>query len=222
MTHVAGAELRGARIRPVGRLHGRGARAVRTVRAPGCVAVAQGQRARGAVGPLRARRGPGHRARRARRERCAALPARERDRAAGGLAPVPAGLAGSGHGAAAAPFLRHPVVELRRAGAHRVGPHEHAQNPPGTDPMNSPARALRARNLGTLAALAALFLVPLVIAFFTYYGSDWRPAGRVNHGVLITPARPLPPVSLPRVSRVAPHGTPFRGKWTLVHAVDGP
>ncbi len=87
--------------------------------------------------------------------------------------------------------------------------------------MNSPARALRARNLGTLAALAALFLVPLVIAFFTYYGSDWRPAGRVNHGVLITPARPLPPVSLPRVSRVAPHGTPFRGKWTLVYVGDG-
>jgi len=87
--------------------------------------------------------------------------------------------------------------------------------------MNTPARALRARNLRTLAALAALFLLPLVIAFFTYYGSGWRPAGRVNHGVLITPARPLPPLTLPRVSLAAAHGTPFRGKWSLVYVGNG-
>jgi hypothetical protein len=86
--------------------------------------------------------------------------------------------------------------------------------------MNSPASQLRARNLRTLAALAALFLVPLGLAFFTYYGSAWRPAGRVNHGVLITPARPLPPL-LPRVSRAAAHGTPFRGKWSLVYVGNG-
>jgi cytochrome oxidase Cu insertion factor (SCO1/SenC/PrrC family) len=87
--------------------------------------------------------------------------------------------------------------------------------------MNTPASQLRARNLRTLAALAALFLLPLVIAFFTYYGSGWRPAGRVNHGVLITPARPLPPLTLPRVSLAAAHGTPFRGKWSLVYVGNG-
>lgn len=99
--------------------------------------------------------------------------------------------------------------------------------------MNTPASHLRARNLRTLAGLAALFLLPLVIAFFAYYGSGWRPAGRVNHGVLITPARPLPPVTLPRVSlalatgapepggAAAAHGTPFRGKWSLVYIGNG-
>src|SRR5439155_971356 len=83
-------------------------------------------------------------------------------------------------GAAAAPRLRHPVVELRDAGAHRVGDPEHAQKPRRPDAMNTPARALRARNLRTLAGLAALFLLPLVMAFFTYYCTGWRPAGHVN------------------------------------------
>ena len=99
--------------------------------------------------------------------------------------------------------------------------------------MNTPASHLRARNLRTLAALAALFGLPLVIAFFAYYGSGWRPAGRVNHGVLITPARPLPPLTLPRVSRArvtgspqssgaaAAYGTPFRAKWSLVYVGNG-
>jgi len=87
--------------------------------------------------------------------------------------------------------------------------------------MNTPASRLRARNLRTLAALAALFLLPLGLAFFTYYGSGWRPAGRVNHGVLISPARPLPPPSLPRVSLAAAHGTPLRGKWSLVYVGNG-
>ena len=87
--------------------------------------------------------------------------------------------------------------------------------------MNTPASRLRARNLRTLAALAALFLLPLGLAFFTYYGSGWRPAGRVNHGVLITPARPLPPLTLPRVSLAAAHGTALRGKWSLVYVGNG-
>jgi hypothetical protein len=70
-------------------------------------------------------------------------------------------------------------------------------------------RELRARNLRTLGALAALFMLPLAVAFFTYYATAWRPAGRVNHGVLITPARTLPMESL------------FRGHWSLVYLGDG-
>jgi hypothetical protein len=88
--------------------------------------------------------------------------------------------------------------------------------------MNTPARALRARNLRTLAGLAALFLLPLVMALFTYYGTGWRPAQRVNHGVLITPARPLPPVRLPQPGVGAgTYGTPFRGQWSLVYVGNG-
>ncbi len=88
--------------------------------------------------------------------------------------------------------------------------------------MNTPASHLRERNLRTLAGLAALFLLPLVMAFFTYYGSLWRPARRVNHGVLITPARPLPPIRLPLPGgAAAAHGAPFRGTWSLAYVGNG-
>jgi len=82
----------------------------------------------------------------------------------------------------------------------------------------------RARNLRTLALLAALFLLPLVLAFFTYYGTAWRPAGRVNHGQLFTPARPLPAVALPRIDfehAGASEPSALRGKWSLVYVGDG-
>jgi hypothetical protein len=89
--------------------------------------------------------------------------------------------------------------------------------------MSTGLEQLRRRNLRTLAALAALFLLPLVVAFFTYYGAGWRPAGQVNHGVLISPARPLPRVALEergaddRVQQL----TPFHGQWSLVYVGNG-
>ena len=93
--------------------------------------------------------------------------------------------------------------------------------------MSATPGELRARNLRTLAALAALFLLPLVIAFFTYYGTAWRPAAHVNHGQLITPARPLPAVALAAVTGEAQSGTPdpavpvFRKRWSLVYVGAG-
>jgi hypothetical protein len=85
--------------------------------------------------------------------------------------------------------------------------------------------ALRARNLRTLAMLAALFLAPLILAFFTYYGTDWRPSAHVNHGRLFTPAPPLPDVALQRIDRGAgPPGAVsslFRRRWSLVYVGDG-
>jgi cytochrome oxidase Cu insertion factor (SCO1/SenC/PrrC family) len=74
-------------------------------------------------------------------------------------------------------------------------------------------RELRARNLRTLAALAALFFTPLLASAWLYYGMGWRPAGQINHGELIQPARPLP--------RVAAEPALFRGEWTLVYVGDG-
>ena len=58
--------------------------------------------------------------------------------------------------------------------------------------MSLVEKELRARNLRLLGALAGLFLLPLALAFWVYYGTDWRPVQTVNHGELIHPARPLP------------------------------
>ena len=88
--------------------------------------------------------------------------------------------------------------------------------------MNAAEKALRARNLRLLAMLGGLFLLPLAIAFWVYYGTDWRPLRTVNHGELITPARPLPATHLQPV--VATDATPaelFHHKWSLVYIGDG-
>lgn len=87
--------------------------------------------------------------------------------------------------------------------------------------ISSP-QELRARNLRMLAALAGLFLLPLLLAFYMYYATDWRPVKRVNHGTLITPVRPLPTVHLPQLN-MSGSGTPapgpqqLRNKWSMVY-----
>ena len=79
------------------------------------------------------------------------------------------------------------------------------------------------RQRRVLIGLALLFFAPLGLAFFLYYGVGWRPGGRVNHGELIDPPRPLPAAALPRVD---PGGTAPDGltapdfltrKWTLLY-----
>ena len=83
-------------------------------------------------------------------------------------------------------------------------------------------RALRARNLRTVAALGALFLLPLAGSFWLYYGAGWRPSGHTNHGELITPIRPLPDIALPvAAGAVASPQALFRGRWTLVYVGSG-
>jgi hypothetical protein len=81
---------------------------------------------------------------------------------------------------------------------------------------------LRARNLRMLAGLGGLFLLPLAAAFWVYYGTDWRPLGHVNHGELITPARPLPdahPAAAFEAETVP--AQLFHQKWSLVYVGDG-
>jgi hypothetical protein len=88
--------------------------------------------------------------------------------------------------------------------------------------MSNPSADLRARNLRTLAVLAGLFFLPLAASFWMYYGTDWRPARRVNHGELITPARPLPTLELPAaVEKMPVQKDVFRHKWLLVYVGDG-
>ncbi|HEY6483844.1 MAG TPA: hypothetical protein VIY54_09990 [Steroidobacteraceae bacterium] len=88
--------------------------------------------------------------------------------------------------------------------------------------MSASARELRLRNLRTLALLAGLFLVPLALSFWMYYGTSWRPATLVSHGELIRPVHELPAASLP--AAVPGMGAPvalFRHKWSLVYIGSG-
>jgi hypothetical protein len=81
--------------------------------------------------------------------------------------------------------------------------------------MSMSIEEIRARNLRTVALLAALFLIPLVLAFLMYYGDAWRPSGRTNHGALILPARALPRASAPDIAATFTHA------WSLVYVGDG-
>jgi hypothetical protein len=108
---------------------------------------------------------------------------------------------------------------------------------PRGGPSAAGAQELRARNLRMLAGLAALFFAPLLAASWLYFGTSWRPAGRLNHGELIEPPRPLASVSLPRVplpdihlgeqqaraKRELSSSEPslFRSTWTLTYIGDG-
>ena len=92
--------------------------------------------------------------------------------------------------------------------------------------MNSTAKEIRARNLRTIGALSALFLVPLVVSFVLYYATDWRPAGSTSHGDLILPPRPLPNLSSDLVRPTGGAKGPaianlFADKWSLVYIGTG-
>ena len=73
-----------------------------------------------------------------------------------------------------------------------------------------------------LLGLAALFFVPLAVAFWLYYGpGDWRPAGGSHKGDLIDPARPLPEIALPTADGATTDAALLRGRWTMLYVGDG-
>ena len=92
-----------------------------------------------------------------------------------------------------------------------------------TEPHAVANRDTTIRNLRTILALAALFVLPVAGSFWLYYGASWRPAGHTNRGELIRPARPLPEVPLPVVSSagVQPAANVFSKRWALVYIGDG-
>ena len=79
----------------------------------------------------------------------------------------------------------------------------------------------RAQGRRTLIIIAAVFLVPVVVAFSLYYGKIWRPANSSSKGELIDPARPLAVAGL-RHADGSPAGPGvLSGKWTLIYIGDG-
>jgi cytochrome oxidase Cu insertion factor (SCO1/SenC/PrrC family) len=91
--------------------------------------------------------------------------------------------------------------------------------------VSTTAQATRPKR-GTLLLLALLFFTPLLLAFAIYYGSAWRPTGRTNHGVLIEPARTLPPIALPQIAASSggeslAAADVLTGKWSLVFVGSG-
>lgn len=80
----------------------------------------------------------------------------------------------------------------------------------------------RRRGRRQLLLLAALFFVPLAVAFYLYYGAGTlRPSGSVAKGDLLEPARPLPEVSLPTPGGGMTGKDFLRGKWSMVYIGDG-
>ena len=89
-----------------------------------------------------------------------------------------------------------------------------------TPPAPSPADVARGRR--TLLGLAALFFVPLAVAFWLYYSGGWRPEGSTNHGELIDPPRPLEDAAFTLADgTTSARAGLLRDKWTLVYIGGG-
>lgn len=68
--------------------------------------------------------------------------------------------------------------------------------------------------------LVLLFFAPLLVSFWLYYGSGWRPSGRTSHGELIEPPRQL--LALASGAARAPAAAAlFRDHWSLVYVGNG-
>lgn len=88
--------------------------------------------------------------------------------------------------------------------------------------MNAPDPNAVRRGRRQLLLLAALFFVPLAVAFWMYYGpTGWRPSGNASKGDLIDPARPLAALALTTAGGTQTQPDFLRGKWSLVYVGDG-
>ena len=82
--------------------------------------------------------------------------------------------------------------------------------------------AARRRSRLSLIFVLGMFAVPFFVAWLVLtVFPDWAPKGRVNHGELVTPVRPLPSFQLQTLSGESIDETFFRGKWTLVYLAQG-
>lgn len=79
----------------------------------------------------------------------------------------------------------------------------------------------RRRGRRVFLTIAAIFLVPVIVAFALYYGNLWRPAGSASKGELIHPARPLTVAGLKTADGQPAGSAVLTGKWSLVYVGDG-
>jgi hypothetical protein len=79
----------------------------------------------------------------------------------------------------------------------------------------------RARGRRTLIIVAAMFFLPVAVAFSLYYGKLWRPANSASKGELIDPARPLTVAGLRHADGTPADASVLSGKWTLLYIGDG-
>lgn len=83
------------------------------------------------------------------------------------------------------------------------------------------AGSTKSRQRRQLLLIALLFLLPVALAFYLYYGhGNWRPADTTNHGELILPPRALPAVTL-RGPAGSASERPFDNAWSLIYVGDG-
>ncbi len=87
--------------------------------------------------------------------------------------------------------------------------------------MNDSSQAAPRANRKPFFVVLGIFVAPLLLAFFIYYGTGWRPAGMTNKGDLITPAVPLPAVTLTTAAGAATDAEFLRSTWTLVFVGEG-
>ena len=89
--------------------------------------------------------------------------------------------------------------------------------------MNAPDRDIpQGRGRRQFLLIAAIFFVPLIVAFWLYYGpTEWRPVGGTNKGDLIDPAVPLPAASLTYADGKPVPADFLAGKWTMLYVGDG-
>jgi hypothetical protein len=80
---------------------------------------------------------------------------------------------------------------------------------------------VRARGRRQFLMIAALFLLPVIVAFAMYYGKLWRPAGSSSKGELVSPARPLQVAGLRTPDGKDAGPGIFTDKWTLIYIGDG-
>jgi hypothetical protein len=79
--------------------------------------------------------------------------------------------------------------------------------------LNAAAQRDR-RQRRILIGVALMFFAPLAVSFILYYGHAWHPGGKVNHGELIQPPRPLPDAGLPPPLSL-------QRKWTMLYVQRG-